>query len=559
MCKEAMQLQSNERGAPSAFEPFIEAGMLDRAEAEAMAPEAGSPVRIEQLLLSRGVGKDALLECMAAYYRVPFVEFDESMETPCTIVNPLDLEALKESSWFPLSISGGVAEAAAFDPSDPFVRKQVEDLPNVERIRFVAALPSDIIRLIEHHQDINPKFPPGAARTTLAKLRTWLAGERTLMAQFRTTMAQGRTGLAFIRTGFSFISIALVLLRIFGIGFLSVVEVLMLICGVIMTVDGLIWYLPARKVNANRFNYTGTEHTFGTTILEVDTRKDPPVFTRTAPVEGAEQLRARWSRLSPVMKRRFLAIDRTDMAEERTILAGFRTMMARARTGLAFGRTGITFLGLGVALLRQFQSGLWTVLDGALILAGTGMILEGLHWYIPGRKAGSKSLASIRNTEQKGSIWDFIFPPVHRQAHMEDLPSLLFLDDSHAPGIWGTTGLALERTLIADRRNVKARLRTIMARSRTGLAFVRTGTSIFSVGLGLLVYFGTGALGWMVFNSALLLIGAFFIADGLYWHIPAQRMSQFFPYCTSDMEIPFPDYGKPSADWKKVVFSHEDL
>ncbi|MGD9503508.1 MAG: hypothetical protein AB7W37_01245 [Syntrophobacteraceae bacterium] len=535
-------------------------GLFEAPQLEAaLADSHGSPVLFEKLLIERGVRKDVLLQRLTELCRAPFVEFDESLGNPKAVPHSLDLEGLKKALWFPLSISNGVVTVAAFQPGDPLIHEQVKAALDIEDVRFVVALPSDIVRMIEHQQDVNPGFPPSAGRTVLANLRTWLAGERTQMAQFRTTMAQGRTGLAFIRTGFSFISIALVLLRMFGIGWLSILEVLLLGCGVVMTLDGIVWYLPARKVNKDRFNYTGTEHTFGTTILQVDHRQGFPVFTRTAPVQGADKLRGRWNRLTPVMKRRFLAIDRTDLAEERTILAGFRTMMARARTGLAFGRTGITFLGLGVALMRQFQYGPWTILDGALILTGSGMLMEGLHWYFTGRKAGSLSLEAIRKSERRSSIWEFIFPPVHRQANMEDLPSLLFLNDSYAPGIWGTTGLALERTLIAERRNVKARLRTIMARSRTGLAFVRTGTSVFSVGLGLLVYFGTGMWVWTAFNTLLILIGASFIADGLYWHIPAQRTIRQFPYCSSDMEISFPDYAKPSANWKKVVFSYDEM
>jgi hypothetical protein len=138
-----------------------------------------------------------------------------------------------------------------------------------------------------------------------------------------------------------------------------------------MAIDGLLWYLPARKVGKKRLQYAATESTFGTTVLELSSSEDHPVLARTQAVKGADRLRARWTTLSPVMKRRFLAIDRTDMAEERTILANYRTIMGRARTGLAFSRTGIAFIGLGIALLRQFPAGPWVSFDGALILLGT--------------------------------------------------------------------------------------------------------------------------------------------------------------------------------------------
>jgi uncharacterized membrane protein YidH (DUF202 family) len=425
----------------------------------------------------------------------------------------------------------------------------------------LVALPSDLIRIIENNQDVNPHFPPSAGRTALAKLRTYLADLRTTMAGYRTILAKGRTGLAFMRTGLAFMAVGLVLFRVFGIGYLTILEALLLVVGMVMAADGLLWYLPARKEGGRPPSYPVTEPTFGTTVLELRGPGDNIGFARTAPVQGADKLRAKWNRLTPVMRRRFLAIDRTDLAEERTTLGYYRTIMARARTGLAFTRTGISFVGFGVALLRQFPSGGWgwTALDGIIILLGIVMGLEGFHWYFSGRQAGHAGLSVVQQRERAHSVWDFMFPPLHKRTSVEDLPSTLAIEANHEPGIWGTTGLALERTLIADRRNVKSRLRTVMARSRTGLAFIRTGTGMFSVGLGLLVYFGTGSVGWAVFNGILMVIGLLLIGDGLYWHIPAEKIKEQFPYCFGDMEIVMPDYGKPSLSWKTVIFSHDDF
>jgi uncharacterized membrane protein YidH (DUF202 family) len=424
----------------------------------------------------------------------------------------------------------------------------------VDKVDFLLAFPSDIIRFIETHQDVNPNFPPAAGRTPLARVRTYLAEYRTLLAWYRTFLAKGRTGLAFMRTGFSFISIALVLIRIFGIGYLTVFEALILFAGATMAVDGFMWYLPTRKIIKKRLHYAPTEPTFGSTFLELANGGLYPTFNRVGPINGAEALRSRWNRLTPVMRRRFFAIDRTDLADERTILGYYRTIMAQARTGLAFTRTGVGFVGLGTALLRQYSLGWWTFFDAALLFVGAAMMIEGFHWYIPGRRASQKSDESVHRMRIKTSVRDFMFPPVYRSPSGDDLPSSFFTGDSHAPGIWGTTGLALERTLLADRRNVKARLRTIMARSRTGLAFIRTGTSVFTVGLGLLVYFGVANLFFAIFNIILVLAGLALIADGYYWHLPAERMKKEFPYCFNEMEIAFPNYARPSFTWKKVVF-----
>jgi hypothetical protein len=183
--------------------------------------------------------------------------------------------------------------------------------------------------------------------------------------------------------------------------------------------------------------------------------------------------------------------------------------------------------------------------------------LEGFYWSFPGRQAAIESLKDMKKTEKRASIWDFMFHPFNQKLSPEGMLPTLFIQGS--PGIWGSTGLALERTLIAERRNVKALLRTIMARSRTGLALIRTGISIFSVGAGLLFYFGSGNAFWTMFNLILMAVGAFLIGDGFYWHIPSEKKSRQFPYCVGDLEIVFPDYGKPTSLWKKVVFSHDNL
>ncbi len=97
-----------------------------------------------------------------------------------------------------------------------------------------------------------------------------------------------------------------------------------------------------------------------------------------------------------------------------------------------------------------------------------------------------------------------------------------------------------------------------MARSRTGLGFVRTGMNFSAVGAGLLVSFGTRNIVWTIVEVIILLIGLALIADGLYWHIPAEKIRRQFPYCFGDMEIAIPDYGKPVRFWGKVIFNHDD-
>jgi len=542
------------------FQQLVTRHVVSVSDLDAVLQEASAAGRRpEELLLSKGVSKGALLKCLAEHYQLPFMEYQEGLLAPAELIQELDMEELKQNLWFPLAAIDQTALVIMADPLDRDLLTHIKETLSASELHLIVGLPADIMRLVEDQQDVNPNYPSCAGRTPLAKLRTLLAEHRTLLAQYRTSLAAGRTGLAFMRTGISFISIGLVLFRIFGIGYLAPLVGILLIVGSIMTFDGLRWYLPARRADVGETHFLATEPTFGTTVLALNTAQPELLCTRSTPIAGAQALRDRWNRLSPVMRRRFFAIDRTDFAEERSLLSSYRTLMARARTGLAFTRTGIAFVGLGIALLRQFGTGPWVLFDGTLIMTGLAMTLEGFHWYLPGRKAGEKSVEALQETHKRPSIWNFMFPPSQHQTSLDDLPATLTIKATHAPGIYGTTGLALERTLIADRRNVKARLRTVMARSRTGMAFIRTGSGIFSVGLGLLVYFGTSSLFWTIFNSLLIVAGLTLIADGLYWHLPAEKIRKQFPYCFGDMEIVFPDYARPSSTWKKVVFSHEDL
>ncbi len=538
------------------FDRLLRRGLLDEMGLETISRESevtGTP--IEELLLQKGIAKHEILFSLSEYYGVPFVEFDESVVASYFLVLRLDLEHQKKSLWFPLSVHDRKAEVISSRPADRKVIDDIKKTLEVEQVSFRIALPADLIRIIEHNFDVNRNFGIAGGRTPLARVRTFLAYRRSGYAHSRTLFAKGRTGLAFIRTGISFLVIALLFLRILGAGYYLLLEVPLLTFGLIMVYDGVKWYLPLRRIAGMPIDATVTEPSWGSRVLNADLSDGRPHISRTGEIAGAALLRADWENLSPVMRRRFLASDRTDMAEERTGLAGHRTKLARARTGLAFTRTGIAFTGLGIGLLRQFPAGGWSLFDGALIITGVLMSLEGLYWYFGGRRSGTDSLRSVLAAIQKETIWERIFPLGHKQAGPKRERSAPPVAVAQERGIWATTGHALERTVLADRRGVMARLRTMMAVSRTGMAYVRTGMSIASVGAGLMVYFGVSSSGWTVLNGLLIAGGLALIADGYRWMIPAERMRKEYPYCFGDMEIGLPDYGKPNAEWSTVLFS----
>ena len=257
-------------GQLAAFGGLVDRGTISEPDLEKILRESdGAVKRIEESISSLGVRKHEILLCLSEYYRLPFVEFKENLPSAGGVLERLDLEALKRDLWFPLSVGMGEARVAASSPCDPELLEKIKGTLGGLSIRFIVALPSDLTRMIEHIQDINPGFPPSAGRTPLARLRTRLASDRTVLAWYRTSMAKGRTGLALLRTGISFIAISLTLLRVFGLGYLSIIQAPLLLVGIIMAAEGLSWYLPTRKLEPGETGYLPTLSTFGTTIAEL--------------------------------------------------------------------------------------------------------------------------------------------------------------------------------------------------------------------------------------------------------------------------------------------------
>jgi uncharacterized membrane protein YidH (DUF202 family) len=92
--------------------------------------------------------------------------------------------------------------------------------------------------------------PASRERTHLARERNVLAAQRTIAGCYRTIYARARTGLALCRTGVSFMSIGIGFITYFGLGINTLFDVMLIISGILMLVDGLRWYLPVRKEQA---------------------------------------------------------------------------------------------------------------------------------------------------------------------------------------------------------------------------------------------------------------------------------------------------------------------
>ena len=92
--------------------------------------------------------------------------------------------------------------------------------------------------------------PASRERTHLARERNVLAAQRTIAGCYRTIYARARTGLALTRTGVSFMSIGIGFITYFGLGLNTLFDLMLIVVGLLMVIDGLFWYLPVRKEQA---------------------------------------------------------------------------------------------------------------------------------------------------------------------------------------------------------------------------------------------------------------------------------------------------------------------
>jgi uncharacterized membrane protein YidH (DUF202 family) len=317
------------------FERLVRRGILSSSELSKYISESIASGRyLEEILQDNSIPKHELLFCLSEYYECPFVEYEEGLMASYLVTMRLDLEKQKKALWFPLSVGEDSAEIIACRPDNPSLVDDIRRTLHVSSVSFRVALPADLLRIIENNFDVNPGYKITGGRTPLAHVRTSFAYRRSTYAYYRTLLAKGRTGLAFIRTGISFITISLLFLRVFGTGWYTILSAALLIGGVVMIFDGLKWYLPCRSVAKKPIDHECTEPTWGTTVLESRTSGGRPVIERSGVVPGSAELREKWETLSPVMRRRFLASDRTDLGEDRSCLHENRSCLQRTRDRL---------------------------------------------------------------------------------------------------------------------------------------------------------------------------------------------------------------------------------
>ncbi|MGO9379137.1 MAG: hypothetical protein ACLPN1_09100 [Dissulfurispiraceae bacterium] len=129
----------------------------------------------------------------------------------------------------------------------------LEDFHYLEIDKSISSKKTMLARLgdlLLSYSTILPSFPAYNERIHLARERNVLAAQRTVAACYRTIVARARTGLSFIRSGVALASLGIGLIRYFGFSPLTIFDALLALGGVLMIIDGLLWYWPVRKENA---------------------------------------------------------------------------------------------------------------------------------------------------------------------------------------------------------------------------------------------------------------------------------------------------------------------
>lgn len=75
-----------------------------------------------------------------------------------------------------------------------------------------------------------------------------LAAQRTIASSHRTSYARARTGLSLIRTGVAFVGLGIAMHKLLNASSYSFTDYVLIGAGCLMFLDGLLWYLPVRRL-----------------------------------------------------------------------------------------------------------------------------------------------------------------------------------------------------------------------------------------------------------------------------------------------------------------------
>ncbi len=399
----------NESEMKSRFEILTQWGALTPEQLQAAKKNAlARGVSLEQILLIENrMPRYLLIQALAKYYNLHYIEYDERLPIPLEILEGLDAKVLSQNLWMPvIRCQDGTVIIAANNPQDPAIRDECQRFLKTDRLEFRVALEVDIRWYIQEFLHAEPGSLIGTERTCLAYWRTTMAQWRTKLACYRTELAWARSGLAYLRWGLGTVAIADAFLQRAATSnsqHLSF-SLAILVVGLFLCFYGLPIYLKVRKSRISPpGNQTIVEVTAATILFLENYHfvKDQGISSgsgKTMLARLSDFLADYCTILppTPASKVRTMFVhERNVLGAQRTVESCYRTIYARARTGLAFIRTGFAFISIGLGLLLYFGTGFITALDALLVLAGILMTIDGALWYLPVRKEQAEIPRSI--------------------------------------------------------------------------------------------------------------------------------------------------------------------
>jgi type II secretory ATPase GspE/PulE/Tfp pilus assembly ATPase PilB-like protein len=132
------------------FEALVVAGRLERNELEAALIQAQAQhVAVESILMQRyRINKKVLGAALSAYYRCPFIEYDETRIPPREHVQEISPSYLKANFWIPLQVSD---DSVTVMIDDPQATSKIEDIRRLFQgkvIERVVGFQDDILKYV---------------------------------------------------------------------------------------------------------------------------------------------------------------------------------------------------------------------------------------------------------------------------------------------------------------------------------------------------------------------------------------------------------------------------
>ncbi len=139
-----------EKHSPGKFEALVVAGLLKRSDLEAAVARAQTQqVTIESVLLQRHrLNRKVLGAALSAFYRCPFMEYDDTHNLPREHVQQISPAYLKANYWVPLHVSDHSITVMIDDPRAAAKIQDVRRLFPGKTIERVVGFQDDILKYI---------------------------------------------------------------------------------------------------------------------------------------------------------------------------------------------------------------------------------------------------------------------------------------------------------------------------------------------------------------------------------------------------------------------------